>query len=123
MVLLWVILAALFGLAGYMEYYVQRHGKLAFFSYSVMEHCLVGILVIGITMWKLSQKKVETIYQKPHFLKHETVKSDVQTPEVPTDDLPELRSEDEDILDFDLQDFDLEKLGLQDVDLQETFDI
>lgn len=48
----WVLLAALFGLAGYMEYYVQRHGKLAFFSYTVMEHCLVGILVLAVCLWR-----------------------------------------------------------------------
>lgn len=54
MVPAWVAIAALFGLVGYMEYYVQRHGRLAFFSYFVMEHCLVGILVLGITLWRLS---------------------------------------------------------------------
>lgn len=56
MILYWVILAGLFGLAGYMEYYVQRHGRLAFFSYDIMEHCLVGILVLGIYLWKISLK-------------------------------------------------------------------
>ena len=57
MVLAWVLLVALFGVAGYMEYYVQRHGRLAFFSYSVMEHCLIGILVIGISFWNLIHEK------------------------------------------------------------------
>lgn len=59
MVAAWIILAGLFGLAGYMEYYVQRHGRLAFFSYDVMEHCLVGILVLGILLWSKSLKKSE----------------------------------------------------------------
>ena len=54
MIGVWVLFAALFGLAGYMEYYVQRHGKLAFFSYSVMEHALVGILVLAIYLWRLA---------------------------------------------------------------------
>ena len=52
MYLYWAAFAGLFGLAGYMEYYVQRHGRLAFFSYDVMEHCLVIILVLGILLWR-----------------------------------------------------------------------
>lgn len=50
----WVSIAGLFALAGYMEYYVQRHGKQAFFAYTVMEHCLVIIIVLGIRLWKQS---------------------------------------------------------------------
>ena len=57
MILVWVIIAGLFGGAGYMEYYVQRHGRLAFFAYDIMEHCLVVILVLGICLWKLSLKE------------------------------------------------------------------
>lgn len=57
MPLIWISLAGLFGLAAYMEYYVQRHGKLAFFSYDVMEHCLVAIVLLGIWLWRLSTKK------------------------------------------------------------------
>lgn len=53
----WLTLTALFGCAGYMEYYVQRHGRLAFFSYFIMEHCLVGILVLGIVLWKQGLKQ------------------------------------------------------------------
>ena len=57
MILVWVVIAGLFGGAGYMEYYVQRHGRLAFFAYDIMEHCLVVILVLGICLWKLSLKE------------------------------------------------------------------
>ena len=57
MPIVWVLLAGLFGGTGYMEYFVQRHGRLAFFAYSVMEHCLVGILFLGILLWRLSLKK------------------------------------------------------------------
>lgn len=53
----WTILACLFGGTGYMEYFVQRHGRLAFFAYGVMEHCLMGILVLGVLLWRLSLKK------------------------------------------------------------------
>ena len=57
MIALWIAITALFGLAGYMEYYVQRHGRLAFFSYSIMEHCLVGIVVLSVILWRYSLKK------------------------------------------------------------------
>lgn len=57
MFLYWAAFAGLFGLAGYMEYYVQRHGRLAYFSYDVMEHCLVLIVVLGILLWRKSVKK------------------------------------------------------------------
>ena len=59
MFLYWVAIAGLLGLAGYMEYYVQRHGRLAFFSYDVMEHCLVLISVLGILLWRKSLKKTK----------------------------------------------------------------
>lgn len=50
----WVTMASLMGCAGYMEYFVQRHGRLAFFAYSIMEHCLLGIVVLGILIWQKS---------------------------------------------------------------------
>lgn len=49
--LCWVTMAGLMGCAGYMEYFVQRHGRLAFFAYSIMEHCLLGIVILGILFW------------------------------------------------------------------------
>ena len=42
---LWMFQAACFGLAGYMEYYVQRHGHEAAFAYSVMGCALLGIIL------------------------------------------------------------------------------
>lgn len=53
----WAVMLGLFGLAGYMEYFVNRHGRLAFFAYSVMEHCLVVIVVIAIQLWRISLKE------------------------------------------------------------------
>lgn len=53
----WVAMAALFGCAGYMEYFVQRHGRLALFGYAVMEHCLVAIVVLGILFWHTATKQ------------------------------------------------------------------
>jgi len=55
-VLCWGIIAGLFGVAGYMEYFVQRHGRLAFFSYAVMEHCLIGIVVLSLLFWQTALK-------------------------------------------------------------------
>ena len=41
-VLVWLGIAACIGGAGFMEYYVQRHGDLAAFSYSIMSACLLA---------------------------------------------------------------------------------
>ena len=43
---LWVVYAACTGGAGFMEYWVQRHGDQAIFSYSVMTACLITLVVI-----------------------------------------------------------------------------
>lgn len=45
---LWLLIAALIGGAGFMEYYVQRRGNEAVFAYSVMSGCLAA--VIGLTL-------------------------------------------------------------------------
>lgn len=42
---LWLFQAACFGLAGYMEYHVQRHGSEALFAYSIMGAALAGLLL------------------------------------------------------------------------------
>ena len=44
-VVLWVVYAALLGGAGFMEYWVQRHGDQALFSYTVMGSCLLAMVV------------------------------------------------------------------------------
>ena len=44
--LLWLGQGACFGLAGYMEYYVQRHGNQAAFAYSVMSTALAGFVML-----------------------------------------------------------------------------
>jgi hypothetical protein len=53
----WLLLTALLVGAGYMEYYVQRHGREAAFAYSVMCCCLTGIVVIGLLFWFYSITK------------------------------------------------------------------
>ena len=47
--LLWIMQAGGFGLAGYMEYHVQRHGDQAVFAYSSMGAALAGIVLLALT--------------------------------------------------------------------------
>lgn len=46
----WVGLLALIGGAGYMEYYVQRHGNEAAFAYSIMGTCLALVVMITLVI-------------------------------------------------------------------------
>ena len=48
--LFWVVILGMMGLAGYMEYYVQRHGNEALFAYSLMALGLVMIVLITLVM-------------------------------------------------------------------------
>lgn len=43
---LWLVYGGCVGGAGFMEYWVQRHGDQALFSYSVMTVCLIGLVAI-----------------------------------------------------------------------------
>ena len=43
---LWILTGAGIGCAGFMEYYVQRHGNEAVFAYSVMSGCLAGVILL-----------------------------------------------------------------------------
>ena len=45
---IWVGILAMMGLAGYMEYYVQRNGDQAVLAYSVMSVALVAIVSLGL---------------------------------------------------------------------------
>lgn len=53
---LWLPLAALIGAAGYMEYYVQRHGDQAVFAYSVMSGCLAAVVLLTLLLRMLGNK-------------------------------------------------------------------
>ena len=57
---IWVALAALLGGAGYMEYYVQRHGDQAAFAYSIMGTCLVGIVAVTVLVRYLAIRQPKT---------------------------------------------------------------
>lgn len=56
-VILWVGMLAGLGGAGYMEYYVQRHGNEAAFAYSVMSAALVLVIVLVLITWGLGKKR------------------------------------------------------------------
>ena len=43
---LWILIAGCIGGAGFMEYYVQRHGDQALFAYSMMSTCLVIVVIL-----------------------------------------------------------------------------
>ena len=47
-VILWLLQAGCFGLAGYMEYHVQRHGAEAVRAYSIMSAALAGIVLLAL---------------------------------------------------------------------------
>lgn len=53
--LLWLGMLAMLGLAGYMEYYVQRHGNLALLSYSVMTFSLSLLAAASLLTYSRTQ--------------------------------------------------------------------
>lgn len=55
--LIWLGMLGLLGGAGYMEYYVQRHGDLARFSYTVMSSCLAGIVLLALIACLTGRRK------------------------------------------------------------------
>ena len=59
LVLFWVLQLAMMGGAGYMEYYVQRHGDQAAFAYSVMTPCLLGIVLVTLVIRAIAAAKEE----------------------------------------------------------------
>ena len=52
---IWLAMALMLGGAGYMEYFVQRHGDRAVFSYSIMTACLGGIVMLSLLTYFFSQ--------------------------------------------------------------------
>ena len=63
-ILLWLVMAAMIGGAGFMEYYVQRHGDEAVFAYSVMSSCLVGVVSLTLLIRNLAVKAEWHKYKK-----------------------------------------------------------
>lgn len=59
-VILWALMAGLLGCAGYMEYYVQRHGNQTTMSYAVMGTALCAYVAITLAIRALAGKEVQT---------------------------------------------------------------
>lgn len=55
-VVVWTGILGLLGLAGYMEYFVQRNGHKAALAYSVMGACLLGVVILGLVIRGLIRK-------------------------------------------------------------------
>lgn len=53
----WIGLLGLIGGAGYMEYYVQRHGNQAAFAYAVMSACLAAAVIVTLYIRKSAEKR------------------------------------------------------------------
>lgn len=51
---LWILIAGCIGGAGFMEYYVQRHGDQSVFAYSIMTGCLSGIVLLTLFIRSLA---------------------------------------------------------------------
>lgn len=49
----WLLIAGGLGGAGYMEYYVQRHGNLALFCYTVMSGCMILVILVTLAIYFL----------------------------------------------------------------------
>ncbi len=60
----WLPQAAALGVAGYMEYYVQRHGDRALFAYSVMSACLLIFVALTLLLRRLAVRAE----QQPNIL-------------------------------------------------------
>ena len=54
---LWAAFAALLGLAGYMEYYLQRHGDRMLICYIVMGTALSALVALVLTIRRLADRK------------------------------------------------------------------
>lgn len=52
----WLVILGMMGLAGYMEYYVQRHGNEAMFAYSLMALGLVVIVLVTLVIRALGNR-------------------------------------------------------------------
>ena len=101
--LLWVPVLGLLGGAGYMEYYVQRHGDEALFAYTIMAACLIGVILLGIVTYilavtgehkkrKLASKQAEAVEEAPaeaeEIAAEETTEALVEAAEALTEEAP-----------------------------------
>lgn len=54
----WLLILGMMGLAGYMEYYVQRHGNEALFAYTLMAFGLMMIVLVTLVIRALGNRAV-----------------------------------------------------------------
>jgi len=125
----WVGIAGLLGGAGYMEYYVQRHGNEALFAYTIMSGCLIGVILLGIAIYTLAvigeNKKKKTPKVKaaqpaeslmPLSVEDEEVSvqpmeaPEVQLERVPSAELEELEPENQVEPNVDIRDMSTDEL-------------
>ena len=66
----WGLIAGMLGMAGYMEYYVQRHGSEAPLAYSVMSISLAVVIVTVTVIWTLSLKKKAVPLRSGRYLRN-----------------------------------------------------
>lgn len=55
---IWVGILGLLGMAGYMEYYVQRNAHKAVMAYSIMGSSLVVVVIFGLLLRFLAHTKI-----------------------------------------------------------------
>ena len=58
---IWIGMLALIGVAGYMEYYVQRHGHLFVFAYNTMSGCLLASIALAVAVYCLTVSRERRI--------------------------------------------------------------
>ncbi len=75
--IIWVVYLGSLGLAGYMEYYVQRHGNLYMLSYTLMGAGLVLSIICAMIM-------MATVLCRPHKLKSAS-KEEAEVKEEPSE--------------------------------------
>ena len=56
-IIIWVVMLALLGCSGYMEYYVQRHGNQAALAYSIMSTGICIYVVLALVLRASAAKK------------------------------------------------------------------
>ncbi len=61
---LWLGQLAVIGLAGYMEYHVQRHGDQAAFAYTVMSIALLTLIALTLALRLIAGRKNQTVAQQ-----------------------------------------------------------
>ena len=107
---LWALWAALMGLGGYMEYYVQRHGDRAVFSYSVMSVALVALIALGCAIRYLADQE-----PKPVAAAAPEEPASEQEPEIQEPETAAQTPDEEEMLDLDVLKQTLESLDLNDL--------